>query len=65
MRDLARQADADGTALAPFYWRYAWTWAALGVPGLRERARDLLSDGREARVRCAEQLALGYAAAGS
>ena len=32
MRDLARQADADGTALPPLYWRYAWTWAALGVP---------------------------------
>ena len=32
MRDLARQADAEGTALPPLYWRYAWTWAALGVP---------------------------------
>ena len=54
MRDLARQADADGTALPSLYWRYAWTWAALRRPGLRECARDLLSDGGEARVRCAE-----------
>ena len=32
MRDLARQADAGGTVLPPLYWRYASTWAALGVP---------------------------------
>jgi uncharacterized membrane protein len=63
MRDLARQADADGTALPPLYWRYAWIWGAARRPGLRERARDLLSDGREARVSGAEQF--GYAAAGS
>jgi uncharacterized membrane protein len=32
MRDLAREADAGGAALPPLYWRYLWTWAALGVP---------------------------------
>jgi len=32
MRDLARQADRDGAALADAYWRYARRWFRLGIP---------------------------------
>ena len=32
MRDLARQSDADGTALPAAYWRYARIWFWLGLP---------------------------------
>jgi uncharacterized membrane protein len=32
LRDLAIDAVRDGTDLPPLYWRYFFTWAALGVP---------------------------------
>lgn len=32
MRDLARAAATQGTALPPAYWRCLRIWAALGVP---------------------------------
>lgn len=32
MRDLARQAAADGAPLPPAYWRCLRAWVALGVP---------------------------------
>lgn len=32
MRDLARVADQDGSALPPLYWRYQRLWFALGIP---------------------------------
>ena len=32
MRDLARLADSNGTALPQQYWRYATIWFWLGVP---------------------------------
>lgn len=32
MRELARAADRDGTALPALYWRYCRLWFWLGVP---------------------------------
>jgi uncharacterized membrane protein len=32
LRDLAAAAMREGTDLPPLYWRYFFTWAALGVP---------------------------------
>ena len=32
LRDLAIDAVRDGTDLPPLYWRYFFTWVALGVP---------------------------------
>ena len=32
MRELAAQAVATETPLPPLFWRYFWTWTALGVP---------------------------------
>ncbi|GGY24102.1 membrane protein [Pseudoduganella albidiflava] len=32
MRDLARVADATGSALPPLYWRYQRLWFLLGIP---------------------------------
>lgn len=32
MRDIARVADASGTALPVLYWRYARLWFLLGIP---------------------------------
>lgn len=32
LRDFAREAAGTGTDLPPLYWRYFWSWVALGVP---------------------------------
>lgn len=32
MRDMARQAAAEGTELPPRYWRYLSVWVVLGIP---------------------------------
>lgn len=32
MRDMAQQADRDGRALPPLYWRYERIWTVLGFP---------------------------------
>jgi uncharacterized membrane protein len=32
LRDVAIDAVRDGTDLPPLYWRYFFTWVALGVP---------------------------------
>lgn len=32
LRDLAQAAVRDNTDLPPLYWRYLWTWVALGIP---------------------------------
>jgi uncharacterized membrane protein len=32
LRDMAQEADRQGQALPPLYWRYARLWEALGYP---------------------------------
>lgn len=32
LRDMAIEADRDGTPLPPLYWRYLRTWILLGIP---------------------------------
>ncbi len=32
LRDMARRAADDGSALPPLYWQYFRTWVALGIP---------------------------------